>query len=52
MNRDEVQKYIEERYPGFKVLGKKTILCRNSRIFMLDLCSGQIRDKIVGQDLS
>ncbi|MDQ1262681.1 MAG: hypothetical protein QG575_1862 [Euryarchaeota archaeon] len=47
MNRDEVQKYIEERYPGFKVLGKKTILCRNSRIFMLDLCKGQIRDKIV-----
>ena len=47
MNRDEVQKYIEERYPGFKVLGKKTILCRNSRIFLLDLCKGQIRDKIV-----
>jgi hypothetical protein len=47
MNRDEVQKYIEGRYPGFKVLGKKTIICRNSRIFMLDLCKGQIRDKIV-----
>ena len=47
MNRDQVKKYIEERYPGFKVLGKKTILCRNSRIFVLDLCKGQIRDKIV-----
>ena len=47
MNRGEVQKYIEERYPGFTVKGKKTILCRNSRIFMLDLCKGQIRDKIV-----
>jgi hypothetical protein len=47
MNRDEVQEYIEERYPGFKVLGKKTILCRNSRIFMLELCKGQTRDKIV-----
>jgi hypothetical protein len=47
MNRDEVQKYIEERYPGFTVKSKKTILCRNSRIFMLDLCKGQIRDKIV-----
>ena len=47
MNRGEVQKYIEERYPGFKVKSKKTILCRNSRIFMMDLCKGQIRDKIV-----
>jgi hypothetical protein len=47
MNRDEVQKYIEERYPGFTVQSKKTILCRNSRIFMLDLCQGQIQDKIV-----
>ena len=47
MNRDEVQKYIEGRYPGFTVKSKKTILCRNSRIFMLDLCKGQIRDKIV-----
>ncbi len=47
MNRGEVQEYIEERYPGFTVEGKKTILCRNSRIFMLDLCRGQIRNKIV-----
>ncbi|MEI6104862.1 MAG: hypothetical protein WCP70_13060 [Methanothrix sp.] len=47
MNRDEVQKYIEERYPGFTVKSKKTILCRNSRIFILDLCKGQILDKIV-----
>ncbi|MDD2835592.1 MAG: hypothetical protein PHY05_05525 [Methanothrix sp.] len=47
MNRREVEKYIEERYPGFKVLGRKTIVCRNSTIFMLDLCKGQIRDKIV-----
>lgn len=47
MNRGEVQKYIEERYPDFKVLGKKTIFCRNSCIFMLDLCQGQIQDKIV-----
>jgi hypothetical protein len=47
MNRGEVQKYIEERYPGFKVMGRKTVLCRNSSIFMLDLCKGQIRDKIV-----
>jgi hypothetical protein len=47
MNRGEVQKYIEELYPGFKVLGRKTIFCRNSSIFMLDLYKGQIRDKIV-----
>jgi hypothetical protein len=47
MNRGEVQKYIEERYPGFTVNSKMTIPCRNSRIFMLDLCKGQIRDKIV-----
>ena len=47
MNRGEVQKYIEEWYPGFTVKCKKTILCRNSRIFMLDLCKGQTRDKIV-----
>jgi hypothetical protein len=47
MNCGEVQKYIEERYPGFKVLGRKTIFCRNSSIFMLDLCQGQIKDRIV-----
>jgi hypothetical protein len=47
MNRGEVQKYIEERYPGFTVKSKITIHHRNSRIFMLDLCKGQIRDKIV-----
>ncbi|MCK9566485.1 MAG: hypothetical protein M0Q43_10615 [Methanothrix sp.] len=47
MNRDEVQKYIEVRYPGFTVKSKKTIFCRNSRIFMLDLCKGQIQEKIV-----
>ena len=47
MNRGEVQKYIEERYPGFTVKSKTTIHCRNSRIFMLDLCRGPIRDKIV-----
>ena len=47
MNRGELQKYIEEWYPGFKVMGKKTIFCRNSRIFMLDLCKEQIREKIV-----
>lgn len=47
MNRGEVQKCIEERYPGFKAKSKKTILCRNSRIFMMDLCKGQIRDEIV-----
>jgi hypothetical protein len=47
MNRDEIQEYIEERYPGFKVKSKKTILCRNSRIFVLDLCKGQILDNIV-----
>ncbi|MCX6678653.1 MAG: hypothetical protein NTU95_12025 [Methanothrix sp.] len=47
MNRDEVQEYIKERYPGFTVKSKKTIPCRNSRIFMLDLCKGPIQDKIV-----
>ncbi|MFZ3148086.1 MAG: hypothetical protein WA137_03510 [Methanothrix sp.] len=47
MNRDEVQKYIEVRYPGFTVKSKKTIFCRNSRIFMLDLFKGQILEKIV-----
>jgi hypothetical protein len=47
MNRDEVQKYTKERYPGFTVKSKKTILCRNSRIFILDLCKGQNKDKIV-----
>jgi hypothetical protein len=47
MNRGEVQKYIEERYPGYTVKSKMTIPCRNSRIFMLDLCKGQIRDKII-----
>jgi hypothetical protein len=47
MNCGEVLKYIEERYPGFKILGKKTLFCRNSSIFMLDLCKGQIRDRIV-----
>ncbi|MDD4161503.1 MAG: hypothetical protein PHW87_03390 [Methanothrix sp.] len=47
MNRGEVQEYIEERYPDFKVKSKMTIVCRNSRIFMLNLCKGQIREKIV-----
>ena len=47
MNRGEVQKYIEELYPGFTAKCKKTIPCRNSHIFMLDLCKGQIRDRIV-----
>jgi len=47
MNRDEVQEYIEARYPDFTVKAKKTIICRNSRIFMLDICNGQILDKIV-----
>jgi len=47
MNRGEVQKYIEEQYPGFTAKCKKTIPCRNSHIFMLDLCKGQIRDRIV-----
>lgn len=47
MNRAEVQKYIEEHYPGFKVSGRKTVSCRNSSIHMLDLCKGRIRDKIV-----
>lgn len=47
MNSGQVQEYIEERYPDFIVKGKTAIPCRNSRIFMLDLCRGQIRDKIV-----
>jgi hypothetical protein len=47
MNRGEVQEYVEEQYPGFIVKSKKTILCRNSRIFMLDLCQGPVQDKIV-----
>ncbi|MDD1750359.1 MAG: hypothetical protein LUO89_10845 [Methanothrix sp.] len=47
MNRGEVQEYIEERYPDFKVKSKMAAVCRNSRIFMLDLCKGQIREKIV-----
>ena len=47
MNRGEVQEYIEERYPGFTIECKKTIPCRNSHIFMLDLCKGKIRDRIV-----
>jgi hypothetical protein len=47
MNRGEVQKYIEERYPGFTVKSKMPIPCRNSRIFVLDLCKGPSRDRIV-----
>jgi len=47
MNRGKVQAYIEERYPGFTVKSKTTIPCRNSHIFMLDLCRGPIQDKIV-----
>lgn len=47
MNRGEVQRHIEERYPGFTVKSKMTIPCRNSRIFMLDLCRGPVLDKIV-----
>jgi hypothetical protein len=47
MNRGEVQKYMEERYPGFTVKSKMPIPCRNSHIFVMDLCRGPIRDKIV-----
>jgi len=47
MNRGEVQKCIEEHYPGFTAKSKMTIPCRNSRIFMLDLCKGQTQHKIV-----
>jgi hypothetical protein len=47
MNRAEVQKCLEEHYPGFEVSGRKTVLCRNSSIYMLDLCRGQIQKRIV-----
>ena len=47
MNRAEVQKCIEEQYPGFEVFGRKTICCRNSSIHMLDLCREKTRDRIV-----
>jgi|WetSurMetagenome_2_1015567.scaffolds.fasta_scaffold06277_8 hypothetical protein len=47
MNRAEVQKCIEEHYPGFNVSCRKTVFCRNSSIHMLDLCRGKTRDRIV-----
>ncbi len=47
MNRAEVQKYIEEQYPGFKVFGRKTVSCRNSSIYMLDLCREKTLNRIV-----
>ena len=47
MNYGEVQKHIEEHYPGFRAMGRKSVVCRNSRIFVLDLCRGQIRKRIV-----
>lgn len=47
MNLSEVQKYLEERYPGFTTKSKMTIPYRNSRIFIIDLCQGPIRDKII-----
>ncbi|MDD1761260.1 MAG: hypothetical protein LUQ59_03425 [Methanothrix sp.] len=47
MNRGEVQRYIEARFPGTKVKSKMTIHCRNSRIFRLDVSHGKTQDKIV-----
>lgn len=47
MNREEVQRYMEARYPGCKVKSKMTIHCRNSRIFRMDVCRGKTQDKIV-----
>lgn len=47
MNRGEVQRYIEARFPGSKVKSKMTIHCRNSRIFRLDISRGETQDKIV-----
>ena len=47
MNRAEVQKCVEEHYPGFSASCRKTVSCRNSSIHMLDLCRGKTRDRIV-----
>jgi len=46
MNREEVQKYIEARFPGYKVKSKMTLHCRNSRIFRMDVINGKIQEKI------
>ena len=47
MNRGEVQRYIEARFPGSKVKSRMTIHCRNSRIFRLDVSHGETQEKIV-----
>jgi hypothetical protein len=47
MNRSEVQRYIEERFPGCAAKSKITIPCRNSKIFRLDLDNGQSSERIV-----
>lgn len=47
MNRCEVQKCIEQQFPGFQCESHMAQLYRNSRIFILDLHKGQNREKIV-----
>ena len=47
MNREEVQRYIEARFPGSKVKSKMTLHCRNSRIFRMNVCYGKTQDEIV-----
>ncbi len=49
MSRGEVQRYIEEKFPGSAVKSRMTMPCRNSRIFHLDLCQGQKHERIVAK---
>ncbi|MDD1739730.1 MAG: hypothetical protein LUQ30_02620 [Methanothrix sp.] len=47
IDRLDVQRYIEERFPDCTVKSRMAIPYRNSRIYHLDLCREQSRERIV-----
>jgi hypothetical protein len=47
IDRAEVQRYIEGRFPGCTVKSRMALLYRNSRIFHLDLCRDGACQRIV-----